>query len=178
MESVITPKQQTLTFDPNHPKVKKLIKQAQNPFLFKLFLLKDLPMAWFMGMRLKSVSPEKAVVTIPYGWRTKNPFRSIYFIAQAGAAEFPAGIMARIALQGRPPISMLVREVSCEFFKKANSRTTFTCEDGLLIQETVQRAIETGEGETCLITSVGKQENGEIVSVTKLTWSFKVKSKK
>lgn len=166
----------TTYFDPNHPKVVKTIKQATNPLLFKLYLMGNLPMAWFMGLKMKSLTPYKSVVSIPYGWRSQNPFKSIYFIAQAGAAEFPAGIMANLAIAGSgKKISMLVRHVECEFFKKATQTTTFTCEDGLLIQETVQKAIETGEGQTCVITSTGRVPDGEVVSITKLTWSFKVK---
>ncbi len=164
------------TFNPENPRVKKLISQMTGPFL-RLYLLYKLPMAWFMGMSVKSLTPLKAESTVPYGWRSQNPFRSIYFIAQAGAAEFPAGLMAMLAIEDRGcKISMLVSRVESEFTKKATDTTTFTCEDGLLIQETVQKAIDTGEGHSCVVTSIGRMPNGEIVSTHKLTWSFKVKN--
>lgn len=163
------------TFNPDSPKVQQQIKRFTGPFL-RFGLLYKLPMAWFMGLKVKSLTPYKAEATIPYGWRSQNPFRSIYFIAQAGAAEFPSGMLALLAITDRGcDISLLVSKVESEFTKKATALTTFTCEDGLLIQETVQKAIDTGEAQACTVTSIGKMPNGEIVSTHKLTWSFKVR---
>ena len=86
------------------------------------------------------------------------------------------GLLAIIALQGKPPVSMLVVDIHVDFIKKARGTAYFTCEDGKAIEQTILRAIETGEGQTFSATSVGKLESGEEVSRTRVTWSFKLKS--
>ena len=70
---------------------------------------------------------------------------------------------------------MLVSNLEMEFTKKATSKTTFTCEDGLKVFEIVEKAVQTKEPQTITMTSTGVQESGEIVSVLKITWSFKAK---
>lgn len=82
-----------------------------------------------------------------------------------------------LALTGRGRISMLVTNIESTFSKKANARAYFECTDGAMIQQAVQRAIDTGEGQTITVTSVGRLKTGEEVSRTQVTWSFKVKSR-
>ncbi len=144
---------------------------------FVLYFLFRLPSAIWWGFRVKECTHQRAEITLPYNWRSQNPYKSIYFAAQTGAAELSTGILASMAIQDRGcRISMLVRHIECEFVKKANSLTTFTCEDGEAVLETVQRAIDTGEGQSIVMNSTGVQANGEVVSRLKITWSFKVKS--
>ncbi|MEM7104403.1 MAG: DUF4442 domain-containing protein [Bacteroidota bacterium] len=175
MSEVLEAKSVKNEFDINHPEVRKLLKQSNSKWMMRLYMLQKLPVAWFMGLNIKSVTPYKAEATLPYGWRSQNPFRSIYFAAQVGAAEFPAGVMARLALTGRPSMSMLPIKIEAEFIKKANKTITYTCEDGHLIQETVQKAFDTGEGQVCTVTSTGRMPDGQVVAVVKFDWSFKAR---
>ena len=122
------------------------------------WLLYKLPAAWFMGVRVKKITAERGEVTLPYGWRSQNPFNSIYFAAQAAAAEFSTGALATLALEGRGKISMLVSRVEMDFTKKANSMTTFTCEQGAEVFEVVERAIQTKEPQTITMISRGVPE--------------------
>lgn len=165
----------TNTFDPESPNVKKHIANLNNHWKMQLHFLRNLPTAIWWGVRVKSCSPYRTEVELPYSWRTQNPFESIYFAAQAGAAELSTGLMATIALKNRGKISMLVTNFETEFLKKANSTITFTCEEGIKIIEAVQQAIDTGEGVKATINSTGTLKSGEIVSRVKITWSFKLK---
>jgi acyl-coenzyme A thioesterase PaaI-like protein len=146
-----------------------------NAFKMWFFLLINLPAAWFMGVRVKKITAERGEVTLPYAWRSQNPFNSIYFAAQAAAAEFSTGALAMLALEGRGKISMLVSNIEMEFTKKAVSTTTFTCEQGAEVFEIVERAIQTKQPQTITMVSKGVQETGELVSITKVTWTFKAK---
>lgn len=161
------------------PLTKSFIKKFMSPFNQWLFLWAKLPAAAFMGVRVKELNPEKSVVTLPYRWRSQNPFKSIYFAAQAAAAEMSTGILASMAIHKRGKISMLVADMRAEFSKKANKKTTFTCEAGPEIFEAVQKAIDTGEGQTVTIESIGRMTNrdGNLVEVSRFyfTWTFKVK---
>ncbi len=42
-------------------------------------------------------------------------------------------------------------------------------------EEAIQKAIETGEGQTCWMTSQGVNSKGEVVSQFEFEWSVKVK---
>jgi hypothetical protein len=68
-----------------------------------------------------------------------------------------------------------VVKVESEYFKKAIGRTMFTCEDGIHIRDTIERAVSTGEVQTVKAKSVGKNGEGTVVAEFFVTWSFKVK---
>jgi len=74
-----------------------------------------------------------------------------------------------------PGVSMLVVTISGNFFKKAVGRTTFICTDGLLIKQTIEAAIASGEGKTVVAKSTGTNRDGEVVAEFFITWSFKAK---
>jgi hypothetical protein len=151
------------------------LSDFNNSFKMWIWLLYKLPAAWFMGVRVKKLTPDKCEVTLPYGWRSQNPFQSVYFAAQMSAAEFSTGALATLAIEGRGKVSMLVSHIEAEFTKKAVSKITFTCDDGAKVHEAVERAINTGEAQVLSMHSTGIQATGEIVSKVKVTWSFKKK---
>jgi hypothetical protein len=100
----------------------------------------------------------------------------MYFAVQAMAAELTTGalVMMQIKLSGEK-ISMLVANNNGNFTKKATGRITFTCNDGHLIEEAIQKAITTGEGQTIWMKSIGVNEKGEQVSEMNFEWSIKLK---
>jgi hypothetical protein len=156
----------------------KFIQTAQNNFKFRLFMLKNLPSAFFSGLKVAEISQEKAVVTIPFKFLTKNPFKSVYFASQAMAAELSTGVLAMAHIFKRnPSVSMLVFDMKANFTKKAATKITFTCTDGLSIKNAVEQSIQTGEGVTVTAKSTGKDKSGDVVSEFYFTWTFKVKSK-
>jgi len=151
------------------------LANINNPIKMGFFLFYKLPAAWFMGVRLKKADAERCEVTLPYHWRSQNPFKSIYFAAQAAAAELSTGALGILAIEGRGKISMLVSHIEMDFTKKAISKTTFTCEQGTEVFEVVERAIQTKEPQMITMVSHGVQATGELVSITKVTWTFKAK---
>lgn len=162
------------TFNLNAPSVQKALKDINTGWKIKLYFLFKLPSVFFWGGRVKLLTHQRCEMTMPFRWSTQNPFRSIYFAAQCGIAEFSTGALCKVAMSGRGKISMLVSDVHAEFIKKATSKTTFTCEDGAAVIATIDRAIETGAAQKLVMTSTGRMDNGDVVSVTRLTWSFKV----
>lgn len=154
----------------------QLLATLHSPLKMALYMLQRLPTLLFWGVRIKKVSGQEAVVTLPYGWRTQNPFRSIYFAAQCGAAEFSTGLLALVHLHGKGRVSMLITRVEADFVKKADSLVTFTCTDGELMRSAIEQAIQTGKAVTFTARSVGVQANGEIVAQLLFTWSFKSKA--
>ena len=143
------------------------------------FLMFKLPSAFLCGVKLKDLDAEKAVVKVTYKWINQNPFKSMYFAVQSMAAELSTGalVIKKIQECGKP-ISMLVTNHNGKFTKKAVGKIRFVCEDGNLINEALKQTIETGEGQTIVMKSVGINEDGEQVSVYEFEWSVKLKSSK
>lgn len=158
-------------------KFEKLKKYVLGGFTFKLYLLKNLPMGYLAGMRIRELSPSESLVTIPYKFLTKNPFRSMYFACLAMAGEMASGALSMAhVFESKPKISMLVRNVEGEFSKKAVGLISFKCQDGDLIANAVEETKRTGEGVTVTATSTGTDEMGDVVAIFKITWSYKAKS--
>jgi hypothetical protein len=149
---------------------------TRNPVAFRLFLLKKLPAAYFSGLKVKEVSEYSCTVTVPFRWFTQNPFRSTYFACLSMAAEMSTGILAMAHVYKRSPkVSMLVVSVEGKFYKKTTGLTKFICEEGSLIQETIQKAIDSFESQTIKAKSSGFNERNELVAEFWITWSFKAK---
>ena len=146
------------------------------PSKLNAFMFLKLPSAFWSGVRVKSISPEICEVTVKHRWFNQNPFNSMYFAVQAMAAEFTTGalVMFQIKQSGKS-ISMLVAQNKSIFTKKATGRITFSCNGGNLIKETIHKAIETNEGQTIWLTSIGKNEKGEQVSEMQFEWTIKVR---
>ena len=114
-------------------------KKMMNPFIFWWAMLFKLPTAVFWRLKMVHLDGEKCLVSIPYFWRSQNPFKSIYFAALAGAAELSTGALCQLALVGKGAFSMLVVDFRAEFSKKANTKTTFSCEQGAEVFNLVQK---------------------------------------
>lgn len=151
-------------------------KFVTNPFSFSFFLLQKLPAAFFVGLKVHQLNPNRCVIKVRYSWFSKNPFKSMYFAAQAMAAEMSTGLLAFGQLYKRiPKVSMLVVRMEVNYTKKGTGILYFTSEDGLAIQQCIEKAIETKEGQILVCKSIGKNEEGELVAEFFFTWSFKAK---
>ena len=141
------------------------------------FLFFKLPSAFFTGVRLKSLTNDAAVVKVTYRWVNQNPFKSMFWAVQGMASELSTGIlvMKEIDASNRK-ISMLVTNMNGTFTKKATGKIRFECNEGELIRATIQKAIETGKGQTVTVTSEGFNEEGISVSKFEYEWSLKAKN--
>lgn len=49
-------------------------RTISNPLKLRLFMLRSLPMAYLAGLRLREITPEQAVITVPFKYLTKTRF--------------------------------------------------------------------------------------------------------
>lgn len=146
------------------------------PSKINTFLFFKLPAAYWSGVRLRYLDDHSSVTTVKHGWKNQNPFRSMYFAVQAMAAELSTGVLVMREIQASgKKISMLVANNNSSFTKKATGRISFKCADGMVVEEAIQKAIETGEGQTFWLKSIGTNERGEQVSEMNFEWTIKVK---
>lgn len=141
------------------------------------YMLAKMPLGAFAGLRVVTLEGERCEVSVPYGWRTTNPFGSIYFGALTMAAELSTGALALMASQASSsPVSVLPIGLAGTFEKKATTVTTFTCSHGGRLFAAVSQALETGEGVTALADTVGSMADGTVAARFTFTWSFKKRS--
>lgn len=100
----------------------------------------------------------------------------MYFAVQAMAAELSTGaLVMRCIRQSNHQISMLIVSNKSTFTKKATGKITFACEDGNAISAAISAAIQTQEGQTCWMKSIGRNAGNEIVSEMHFEWTVKAK---
>lgn len=158
----------------NNSKFQKLVN---NRFLFRLYLLKNLPMAFIAGIKVKELTDEKSITVIKFKWLTQNPFHSMYFACEAMAAEMSTGLLVLNSIyNSSPPISMLITENKATYFKKATGKITFTCDEGAKISEVINNVKQSSQSFSIDIKSIGVDEVGDKVAEFIFTWSLKVKS--
>lgn len=159
------------------PAVQKQLKLLKSPLLMRFYYFSRLPSVWFWGIRVQSIDPDQCRVRLPYSWFSKNPFRSIYFAAQCGAAELSTGLLALLALEGRGDISMLVKEAHTKFTKKASADLVFSCTQGNLLEDAMQRLLAGEESVEVTLLSEGHLPDGQLASTMEVTWTFKRRSR-
>jgi hypothetical protein len=156
----------------------EFLKIANDPLRFRFYMLLKLPAAFLAGLRVRNATLDATTVCLSLHWLSQNPFRSIYFASLAMAAEMSTGLLAMARIYNRKPgVSMLVVSMEAQFFKKATGTICFTCHDGSLFEEAIQKAIESGESTTLTATAHGTNQQGEPVARFHFTWSFKRKNK-
>lgn len=147
--------------------------------LFKLnaFLFFKLPSAFWCGVRLKEITPNNCTATVRENLINKNPFNSIYFAVLAMGAELTTGALVLNEIKSsKRSISMLVLNSKASFFKKANGKIHFICNNVGNISEAIQKTIASGEGQTVWLKSVGTNKQGVVVAEMEFEWSIKLKA--
>lgn len=149
---------------------------ALNTTKLNSFLFFKLPSAFICGVRVKEINAEFCKANVTHSWINQNPFNSMYFAVQAMAAELTTGALVMNAIQqSGQKISMLVANNKSSFSKKATGTITFTCDEGKLVREGIEKAIQTGEGQTFWLKSVGINKEQVQVSEMHFEWTIKVK---
>ena len=149
---------------------------SRNTGKINTFLFFKLPSAWWCGVRLTELTERHAIASVRHRWINQNPFESMFWAVQGMAAELATGalVMQEIRRSGRP-VSMLVVNNKASFQKKARGRIAFRCDDGSRLKQTMDRALESREGHTVWMKSVGRNQAGEVVSEFHFEWTLKVK---
>ena len=148
------------------------------PSKINTFNLFKLPSVFFTGVRVKSIDNNSCTVTVKHRWINQNPFKSMFWAVQGMAAELSTGALVLMKIkQSGKKVSMLVTNNNASFTKKATGKITFICKDGHLIDQALNKSIDTGEGQAFWMQSIGTNEDGVVVSTFNFEWSVRVKSK-
>lgn len=131
-------------------------------------------MALFSGTKLTALNEELSTAEVPFGWRNKNPFKSMYFAVQSMAAELSTAAPAMLAIHGVDfKVALIIIDMSAEFKKKAKTKTSFTCKDVERFSSALRELKNVDDIITVDAQTEGKDETGEVVSLFRFLWSFK-----
>ena len=154
-------------------KVLREIGKIKSPLRFKFWSFLKFPASRFAGLRIDKLDSESCVVSVPGGWRTQNPFKSMYWAVQGMGAELSTGgyALAVVNSLGRRTRTLVAAQEST-FRKKAIGRITFSCEDGVLAKKAVEESTQTGNPVSVELKSTGRDTAGDVVSEWVFKWSF------
>ena len=146
-------------------------KKLLNPFLFRWFLIGQLPMGFLSGMRLKRIDDEACEVSMRYRWLIKNPFNSTFWAVLGMAAEMTTGALILSYIQGQSPkVSFILVGNDAKYYKKARGRMRFVCSESAHVKQAVQLAMEDGEKHTIELPSQIHNAEGELIAEMSFTW--------
>lgn len=147
------------------------------PSAYNLYLLAKIPIAFLAGVRVKKLSPQSCTTRVALSYLSQNPFQSMFWAVQGMAGEFSTGILLADLISRRDlKVSMLVRENSAVFTKKARGKITFTCSEGEAITQALDTLTLHQEPLTLELHSKGVDASGDTVSEFTFVWSLKLKA--
>ncbi|WP_375753975.1 DUF4442 domain-containing protein [Vibrio sp. HN007] len=115
-------------------------------FGLNVFAFFKVPLVWLCRPKIISLGKQKVAINIPLRRRTKNHLNSMYFGALAIGADLAGGYFALYkADQRKMKISMAFKGVEGQFIKRPEADVLFTCEQGDLIDEVLDRSKASGE---------------------------------
>lgn len=98
----------------------------------------------------------------------------MYFAVQAMAAELSTATGCLLAVAGKKPsIAFIIVDLKATFVKKATGRVYFECLDIANAFEAVDECIQKNEATQASFRTIGKMNDGTVVSEFEFTWSFK-----
>ena len=143
---------------------------------FNAILKKEIPIAWIAGVRFHSFSDDIFKTKVELDLLNQNPFGSMFWAVEGMAAEFAGGMMLlnKIEASGKSIASLVIKN-EVIFSKKAVGKIIFTCKEGKMIDAMLQEAIATNSTKTFELTSIGTDEQNDVVAEFKFTWSIKIR---
>src|SRR5690554_6307076 len=133
-----------------------------------------MPLLAVVSPSVDVLNASRCEVAIPFGWRNRNIFGTMYFAASMMAAEMTTGGLVLFHNALRPEkFSYIVRHISADFVKPAKSAVRFECVQGEEIAAAFDEAARTGERVNRLLEVVGRRTDGVETARVKVEWSIR-----
>jgi len=151
----------------------------KNTLILKSISLLKCPSVLFIGASVHELTNKRCVVKIPFGYRNRNPYGSMFLGALTSGADI-AGSLAAYAATRETNIksSVLFKDMHAEFNKKVVSSAYFVCQDVSKVRGLIEKgALEKGIPQSCQVSvkCVSNVDSEEVLAEFKMTLSVKVK---
>ena len=121
-------------------------QKTQDNLILKFIGFFKIPLLNFVGLRMVERDENKCVLSIPLNRKTRNHVNSVYFACMTAAADLTAGFPVILKVIGlKKNIVPIFKDMSAEFYKRAEGETHFTSKQNKEIEELIEKAISTGE---------------------------------
>lgn len=152
-----------------------------NTAMVRLWSLQNVFFLWLASPRIVELTDERCVVRIPLNWRTRRrDIHAMYLGTLCMGADVAAGLIAfKLVRERKLRVNFLFKDMKAEFLKRAEGPVFFTNNEGRLVQDLLQRALETGERQEAtvpVIATVPSKFGDEPVARFTLTLSLKKKA--
>jgi len=157
-----------------------MLSQKQKANLnFILIGLFKIRMIGFVRARLVECTEEKTVIKIPLNRRTSNHLGGMYIGALATGADVTGAWIAFDYLaRTKKNVSIVFKDISAEFMKRADGDVYFTCLDGPAVLQAFNDTIADGERKNLVlevVATVPSKYQNEPVATFKMTLSMRYK---
>ncbi len=137
--------------------LKLIPENIQATLALRYFSFSKIPLLFLVRPSVMEISSKKVIVKIPFRRKTRNHLGCMYVGALAMGAELAAGLMAvKFIKQSQYKISLVFKNFTADFLKRAEDDTIFICEDGDAIGKIIQSTEETGERQQVTVNVVAK----------------------
>ena len=150
-----------------------LIKDTLSVKAWSLF---NVPMLAYINPSIVALDDQQVIFSVPFAKRNRNHLNSMYFGVLFCGADLAGGYLAlRKSLATKGKVSLAFKDAKAEFFKRAEAETHFHCQDGLVINETLERSKSTGERCSQVVTVLATcpSISAEVVAKFSLTLSLR-----
>jgi acyl-coenzyme A thioesterase PaaI-like protein len=145
-------------------------------WLLRLMGWFKIPLIAYVKPRLIVLDDQQVKVSIRLRRRTKNHLNSMYFGALAVGADVAAGMhVFYFCDQFKVQPAFAFKSMKAEFLKRAESNVTFRCEEGELIRQMVEAAIDSKERQNRMVQVKAFDLQHEMVASFEMEVSLKVK---
>ena len=150
-------------------------KSLLNGVKFRVFTALSMPTAWFAGLHIKQLDNNICISSLRGGWRTQNPFKTMYWAVQGMGAELSTGAAPFATSKSMSnKVRMFVVGTEAKFIKRAKGKILFTCKDNSIARNAIEESMATGKSVDCELKSVGTDKTGDVVSEWIFKWNFLV----
>ena len=151
--------------------------------MVRLWSLRNVFLLWLVRLSVLELTNDRCVVRIPLNWITRRrDIHAMYLGTLCMGADVAAGLIAfKIVADRGGRISFIFKDIKGEFLKRAEGAVHFTNNDGVVVQDLIRRALETGERQEAtvhVIATVPSKLGDEPVARFELTLSVKKSSAK
>ena len=140
--------------------------------------LRNVFLLFFVKPSVLELNDRRCEIVIPLNWRTRrHDIKAMYLGTLCMGGDVAGGLIAFSMLgRSKQRVSFIFKDIKGEFFKRAEDDVHFSCEDGPLIADLLQRTLASREREEATVTvtaTVPKKLGKEPVARFQLTLSLK-----
>jgi hypothetical protein len=116
--------------------------QFKNTIKILGWSLFKVPLLFIMRPWVNHLSGTKSVISLPCSFVNRNHFSSLYLGALVGGADLAAGLLSmEIMREQKVNLSIIFKDIKCDFLQRSHSRTFFVCEDSDILRKSMLRAV-------------------------------------